>query len=199
MYGVTRHGELAAVMRLNGLTHVSAINRRIRELVDAGLLRFAKASCRPVRPLEAPLLSCDPARGRFPYDRAAALSWQLERRWKDPPMGPAFIDHASKLALNVMGGVMTGSVRQPGHLTHDCQAAWLYVRYLKENPALARKIVSEHAHLESPYRTKAPDFVCHDSGDRPVLALEVGGFYPPARLVGLMKDLERRKIALELY
>jgi hypothetical protein len=194
---VIRHGELTALYRLNGMRNVSAINRRIRTLVAAGLLEHATTLARPVLQLSKPLLFHNPALGEFDYSILPSVSYQLERRWSQVEMQPACLYYASRRALAIFGGVMTGKVKQPNHATHDCQAAWLYVRYLRKEPALARTIVSEHASQRG--RGKVPDFMCYDAENRPVLALEVGGFYPTARLASLIRDLERRQIGIELW
>lgn len=192
-----RHGELAALYRLHGMKNISAINRRIRTLVAAGLLEHTTVIARPVLQLARPLLFHSPKKGKFDYTILPSVSYQLERRWSQVEMQPACLYYASKRALNILGGVMTGKVKQPNHATHDCQAAWLYVRYLRKEPALARTIVSEHASQRG--RGKVPDFMCYDAENRPVLALEVGGFYPTARLASLIRDLERRQIGIELW
>lgn len=196
---VARHGTLAAVYRLGGLVHPSAINRRVRELVASDLVQHAKVACRPLLELDAPLYACNPAEERYDYGRAGELAWKLEKRWKNLPMEPECVYYAGKKAIALFGGVMKGAVKQYAHLSHDAQCAWLYARYLEANPALARTIVSEHANLDAIKFQKVPDFVCHDSANRPVLALEVGGFYPAEKLTALFRDLERRGLALELW
>lgn len=196
---VARHGTLATVFRANGLTHGSAINRRLRELVGAELLRFAKVACRPVLELQGPLYFCNPARERYAYGRAGELAWQLEKRWKNLSLEPATVYFGSKKALAIFGGVMKGSVKQYAHLSHDCQCAWLYARYLTTNPTFAGTICSEHMNTEAIKYQKVPDFVVHNSKNEPVMALEVGGFYPKEKLVALFRDLERRQLCLELW
>lgn len=196
---VARHGTLAAVYRAFGLTHSSAINRRIRELVAADLIQFAKVACRPVLELEAPLYFCDPAREDYDYDRAGELAWQLEKRWKNLQLEPACVYHCGRRALAIFGGVMKGSVKQYAHLSHDCQCAWLYARYLTTNPTFAQTIYSEHLNTEAIKYQKVPDFVVHNSKNEPVMALEIGGFYPREKLEALFRDLERRQLALELW
>jgi hypothetical protein len=196
---VARRSTLAEVFRLNGLTHAASINKRLRALVAADLIQHSKALCRPLLDLKEPLYSCNPANERYAFSRAGELAWKLEKRWKDQSLAPACLYHAGKKAIAIHGGVMKGSLKQYAHLSHDTQCAWLYAYYLATNPTLARTIVSEHARLETIRSQKVPDFVCHDSENRPVLALEVGGFYPADKITSLFRDLERRRLALELW
>lgn len=196
---VARMGELVRAYRTTTVTNASAARRRVRELVAAGLIQYAKVLCRPVLRLERPLYCWSPVGGPPAFDRSSELAWRLEKRWSDVALKPACVYFAGKKAINLFGGVATGSVKSYLQLSHDCQVSWVYCRYLESDPDLAATWVSEDAATEHVYRQRRPDAVLHDSMNRPVLAVEIGGFYGPEKLVALMRDLERRQLALELW
>src|SRR4051812_37941542 len=100
-----RHATVAAMLRHGGITHRASVDRRIRELVDAGILTRAHALCRPLPDLDAPLYTCNPAKERFAYDRAGELAWKLEQRWMSRPLERARIYGPGQKLLGIYGGV----------------------------------------------------------------------------------------------
>jgi len=196
-YPTARHSTVVELLRLGGVRHPAAANRRVRELVDAGLLSRHHALVRPLLRLEKPLYA---ARGPFDYGRAEALAWQLEKRWTRDPLERARVYTPTARLLGVFGGVVKPRVGKYAQLSHDLQCAQLFTHYLRTDPAFARTLVSEHGQ-SGPKSAKdpRPDFLAVDSAGRAHLALDVGGVYDARRLRRLFADCERRGLALELW
>ena len=112
-----RHATVAAMLRHGGLVDRAAIDRRIKQLVDAGLLTRAYAMCRPLPTLDAPLYTCNPAKERFAYDRAGELAWKLERRWTRGALERVRIYGPSAKLLGIYGGVTKPKIGNESQLS----------------------------------------------------------------------------------
>jgi hypothetical protein len=195
-----RHTTVAAMLRHGGLVDRAAIDRRIKQLVDAGLLTRAYAMCRPLPALDAPLYTCNPAKERFAYDRAGELAWKLERRWTRGSLERVRIYGPSRKLLGIYGGVTKPRIGNESQLSHDTTCAAVYAHYLITNPAFASAVESEFRHvIPKTGRVPTPDFIVVDSSGRAVMAIEIGGVYDARRLRRQFADLERRGLVLELW
>lgn len=195
-----RHSTVAAMLRHGGIRHRAAIDRRIKELVDAGLITRAHAMCRPLPDLDAPLYTCNPAKERFAYDRAGEIAWKLERRWTSRPLERVRVYGPSQKLLGIYGGVTKAKIGNESQLSHDTTCTAIYAHYLMTNPDFASALSSEHRRpTPKSGKLPTPDFVVVDSSGREVMAIEIGGVYDARRLRRQFADLEGRGLALELW
>ncbi len=113
-------------------------NRRAKRLVAAGLLKKLTVLCRPLPPLDAPLVVCDSPGASVNLAKAA---YQLERRWSKPPRSTAVYLATAKAAA-LTGGRARG-LKHPLQASHDLAVMQVYLNARANYPALAEAWVGE--------------------------------------------------------
>jgi hypothetical protein len=193
-------GQLVRAYRAGGVGNPGGGRRRVRELVASGLLGYEDVLARPLLDISRPLYEW-PGQGRPDYGILPRLAWQLERRWQQP-LSAARVYFASRKAINIFGGVTRGVIKHHGQISHDLHVTEAALNYLEREPGRMGSFVSEDAcTAHEPFR-KVPDamfYDLHEEPPRPVLAVEVGGFYPEAKLRAFFEDMELRKLPFVVF
>lgn len=154
--------------------------RRARRLADAGLLCEVAVLCRPLPPLDRPVIVGMP--GSQPDVGRAANVFQ--RRWSEPPrMSTAYL--ATPTAAALTGGRAPG-LKHPLQASHDLAVMQVYLNLRCSNPALAEAWVGEDC-VPWPRgrRVRRADAIVREATGDVALAIEIGGAgsaYGPDRL-----------------
>ena len=189
--------QIVRKYRVGGVRNASAARRRIRALVASGLLDFADVLARPLLDILTPLYEW-PGAGRPDYKVIPHLAWTLEHRWQQP-LTATRVYFASRKSINIFGGVTKGAIKHYGQISHDLHVTEAALNYLEREPDRMASWVSEDANTEHVPFQKVPDAVFYDlksNPPRPVQAVEVGGFYPEAKLHAFFTDMEKAEITL---
>lgn len=176
--------------------------RRLDAFCRAGLLRSLNVYAYPLPPLDEPVHSWTPSHGSQPADPSpeyGEIAWRLKSRWArcTPKVTTAYT--ATPTLANRVGGY-NGRYTQPNQVTHDLAMTFLFLRVLREEPALARAWRGEELQKPSQgYGEKLPDATCYDEAGEPFLVYEFGGRYSKARVRDFHEHCEGRGLAYLLW
>lgn len=157
--------------------------RRARQLVDAGFLREVAVLCRPLPPLDAPVIHGVP--GSEPdVDRAANI---FQRRWSRPPrMTTVYLATAKAAAFT--GGRAPG-LKHPLQASHDLAVTQVHLNIKRKHPTLAAAWVGEDSvPWPKGLRVRRADAIVREATGDVAFAIEIGGSgsaYGPGRLRAL--------------
>jgi len=198
----TRAGKTRQLVRLGkhaGMRNESAIRRSLNEAASKGFLSVKETTLKRLSLPDAPLCRFHPDHEVPSSDEAERLSYRLIKRWNEAEVGGERIWTAGERAIEIFGGATKGVV-SAGSVSHDVLVTELYIRLLTTDPVLAATWVGEDASPIPPkHGQKVPDAILHASTGEPLVAMEIGGMYPPERIIGLWKDCARRGLALEIW
>lgn len=169
--------------------------RRLRRLVDAGLLERHEVLARPLLELTGPLISWAPG---DPDPDVGAVSYRLQSRWSKPPRRTT-VFVASGRAVRELGG-RGGKLPTLGQETHDLHTSELFLRRRELSPEEAHRWVGEEA--LKPHRErgeKLPDAVLVDEHGEIELAIEFAGSYSANRVAEFHNDCLERELPYELW
>ena len=192
--------QLVRAYRAGGVRNAGAARRRVRALVASGLLDFADVLARPLLDILIALYEW-PGTGRPDYGILPQLAWALERRWQQP-LTSKRVYFASRKSINIFGGVTKGAIKHYGQISHDLHVTEVALNYLERDPERMKSFVSEDANTEHVPFQKVPDAIFYDldsNPPRPVQAVEVGGYYPEAKLHAFFTDMEKRRLPFVIY
>ena len=153
-----------------------------------------KLNAHPELALDSPLFTWWPGE---PAPRFGSLSYQLKKRWdKAPQPTTAYI--ATEKAARHFGG-FGGKLRRPLQATHDLHVSHVYLHFLKTNPTLADRWVSEERFASERRREKLPDAVILDAAGNVELVIEFGGAYDTRHVKRVHVDCVTRSLPYELW
>lgn len=191
--------QLVTLAVHGGMHSSSAIRRALRQTEGEGLLGSGTTAVKLVTLGDEPLHRFHPEHETPGREEAERLSYRLVKRWNDAPAESTQVWFAGKRSIALFGGATKADV-VPGSVSHDVLVTELYIRLLTTNPELASTWVGEDASpIPAKRGRKVPDAILHASTGEPVIAQEIGGMYPPDRLLGLWRDCARRNLALEIW
>jgi len=170
--------------------------RRLTELRETRIVRETNVPASPMLPLKAPIavwkLGC--AAPDF-----AAVAQTLTNRWPPLPTSPTSIFSATEATNNLYGGPLSVRPIHLAHVDHDLHVGEVYLRYLRDHPALAERWVGEDVRPKSGYRLKDPDAVLEfDEGAR-IHVVEFGGRYDMERVRDFHNDCAKRQRSYEIW
>lgn len=169
--------------------------KRLVQLTDAKLLARVSVLARPLLPLESPVSRWRPGVEAPDF---SALSWQLQKRWTEPPKTTiAYL--ATGRASGIFGGRASGQLGKASQATHDIHLAALYLKLRREAPTLAAGWIGEDILAPTREHQKLPDAVIHDAAGSPRFVYEFGGAYPTDRVEAFHRDCEARSLPYELW
>ena len=181
-----------------GASGVANARRRLATLLEEGLLEFDRVHAQALPELERPLYAWHP-QGEQPEPDYAALSYQLEARWNEPPrVTPVYL--ASTKAADQMGG-RGGPIVARHQVTHDLHVGSIYLHILKVRPDFTRAWVGDEMlkHL-CPDEGFHPDAaLVHPKTGKLIIALEFAGKYSTDRLRSIHDDCRRRGWPYQLW
>jgi len=169
--------------------------RRLTELIDLGLLVRERVRARPLLSLETAIFRWRPGDAAPEF---APLSWQLQKRWTEPPREvTAYI--ATARAAAIFGGRADGRVKNPAQATHDIHLSALYLKLKRTAPTLAAGWIGEDILAPTREHQKLPDAILHDREGQPRLVVEFGGAYPTERVQAFHEDCAARGLPYEIW
>lgn len=173
---------------------VVAARRRLTVLEEAGLLDCLTVLARPELTLTAPVIRWMP--GIAPPNFGSAAH-QLQARWDQPPM-PTIVVVATARAGHWRGG-QGGRRPRTSEATHDLHLAAVYLKFLAEQPDLAKFWVSESSLVQSARVAgmRLPDAMIQGPEERKVI--EFGGAYSKSKLAEFHAFCCQEKLAYEVW
>ena len=169
--------------------------RRLSELVRVGLLARERVLARPLLTLAEPAFRWKPGEDAPLFGE---LSWTLQKRWTEPAR-EVTVYLATRRAAAIFGGRADGKIKNPSQVTHDIHLGALYLKFVREAPALAAGWIGEDILAPTREHQKLPDAILHDGEGRPRLVIEFGGSYPTERVRDFHEDCAARGLPYELW
>ena len=108
--------------------------KRLRQMLDAGLLDRHRVNARPLPTLSEPVVTWSSGE---PVPDFGAVAWQLQNRWEKPPVATT-VYLATRRTANLYGGKNRGRLKHPHQATHDLGVSAVYLSLLKKRSARGR-------------------------------------------------------------
>lgn len=169
--------------------------RRLKILLDQGLLTMRTLPAYPMLPLSAPVLYWTPG---DPDPDADAIAYRLTARWT-AEYQPTPVYLASRRTAHLLGSLTRGTIRHPDQITHDLHVSAVYFTFLRNQPDLARRWVGEEEYAPEREHQKLPDAVIKDAQGQVELVVEFGGKYDALRYRAFHRDCKRRALPYQLW
>lgn len=170
--------------------------RRLNELRDANLVRESTVPASPPLDLSAPVVVWKP--GQLAPDHSA-VARVLLNRWPPVPTRPTTVFAATEPTNNLYGGPLSVRPIHLAHVDHDLHVGEVYLRFLREHPALAQRWQGEDVRPKSGYRLKDPDAMLAFEGSARVHVVEFGGRYDVERVRDFHNDCAKRDRSYEIW
>ena len=170
--------------------------RRLNELRDTNQLHETTVPASPLHDLEAPLVVWKIGQ---PSPDCAAIARTLLNRWPPEPTRPTSVFSATEATNNIYGGPLSVRPIHSAHVDHDLHVGEVYLRYLREHPALAERWQGEDVRPKSGYQLKDPDAVLEFDGGARIHAVEFGGRYDRERVRDFHQDCAKRQRSYEIW
>jgi hypothetical protein len=168
--------------------------RRLRLLARAGLLCSYRVNVHPVQQPDAPAIRWKPGE---PGPDVEAVSSKLQARWTEPAR-PTTVYTASPGAASLFG-CSGGDLPELTHRDHDLLLGEIFIAYLRNEPAAARRWVGESARPKAGYRMKDPDAFLLDEAGSTLRVIESGGKYGPDRVEAFHEHCAEYRLPYELW
>jgi hypothetical protein len=168
--------------------------RRLRQLVDAGLLLRYIINAHPLLEPKQPLVMWRPGEAR-PDCREA--SERARSRWNRPAI-PTEVYTASRQAGNLFAGDSHG-LPALEHRDHDLLLADAYVAYRTNRPQEATRWIGEDFLPTAGFRIKDPDAFLIDDAGRPMRVVESAGRYSRKQIASFHDHCRSLSVPYELW
>ena len=168
--------------------------RRIRRLVEAGLMTKTRVNAHPAFEVVRPTVKWKPGRPHPNLDRVAK---KVQSRWNQPAR-PVTVYAASRLAANLWGS-SAGRLPNRTHWDHDLLLARVYAHYRSAHPREAKRWVGEDCLPKAGYRIKDPDAFLVDDDGRLTRVIESAGRYSVKQLESFHEHCADNQLAYELW
>ena len=170
--------------------------RRLKSLVEAGLLKRLTVSARTLPPITAPLVTWQLSEVEPDF---GPIAFQLQSRWARRAVRPTTTYIASEKASQLFGGRARGELKHPLQATHDLGVAAVWLALAELAPKWANAWQGEDLHAVSRRGEKLPDAFIVNSAQETVCVIEFGGAYDTARLLAFHRDCEVRAIPYQIW
>jgi hypothetical protein len=170
--------------------------RRMRRLLDAGLVRRLTVQARPLPSLAGPVASWRPG---DPRPDAGRVSYRLQSRWRGVPLRATTAYVATSRAAQLYGGRGDGTLARPSQASHDLGVAAVWLWLAERQPAWAALWRGEDCMAETRRGEKLPDAFLVDSAGRTVMVIEFGGGYDAARVAAFHDDCAARGLPYQIW
>lgn len=173
---------------------VGSVCRRLKQLERAGLVEQFEMFARPQPPLLGPITCWKPGCAAADFEK---LSYQLVKRW-DRPASLTSICIATKAAGTLFGG-HGGRPPRTSETTHDLCLAGVFLRYIRDDPSIAAKWLSEEVLRARGFgnHTRLPDTMIEDH--RGTTIVEFGGAYAAQKLREFHDFCELEDLPYEIW
>ena len=152
--------------------------KRLRQMLDAGLLQRHRVNARPLPKLSEPVVTWSVDE---PIPDFGAATWELQNRWEKPPVATT-VYLATRRTANLYGGKNRGRLKHAHQATHDLGVSAVYLSLLKKDPPAAADWVGEDLVPPEQFGGKVPDAVLGDGLEAIRLVIEFGGAYDAVRV-----------------
>jgi hypothetical protein len=168
---------------------------RLRKLVDDGWIHSVGILARPLPELTRPLVVWEPAQAMPSF---AEIAYHLKTRFSAPVVTTPIV-YAIRQAASRFGG-QPGRVPRRAEATHDLGLAQVFLKFLRENPARARRWIAESDLVQGRPRSpqKVPDALIRTKSGKET-AIEFGGEYTKEKLTAFHEDCAERGRSYELW
>lgn len=170
--------------------------RHLNMLRDTNQLFETAVAVSPMLDLRAPVVVWKPGQPQPDLDAAART---LLERWPPVPTRPTSVFAATEATNNLYGGPPSVRTTHPSHVDHDIHVGEVFLRYLREHPALAERWQGEDVRPKSGYRLKDPDAVLEFDGGAYIHVIEFGGRYDKERVRAFHQDCAKRDRSYEIW
>jgi hypothetical protein len=170
--------------------------RRLKQLVQAGLIERIEVNARTLPELTQPLIVWRPAMDQLDFN---AVSYQLQRRWQSLPVRSCTAFIATSRTAAVYGGKNRGELKRPLQATHDLGVSEVWLQLRRTAVHWANAWCGEDLLAHTRRGEKCPDaFIVND--DRQVLCvIEFGGQYQAERLREFHLDCAERGLPYQVW
>ncbi|MFZ1005208.1 MAG: hypothetical protein WAN65_00120 [Candidatus Sulfotelmatobacter sp.] len=190
-------GQLAEHWDISSATGRRHLTTWLNGLVRDDLIRRLRVLAKPTPKLDAPLLQVP---RESPLGDMAALSWKLEKRWRIEPEVTTIYVRGPK-CNQLFGGKAQPDISNLAAVSHDLALSALYFHFARAQPERARDWLPDWERKgDLRYGEKLPDVLLYDDDGSPYQAIEMGGSYPPGRLLALqVYCTESLQLPLEIW
>lgn len=175
--------------------HLANARRRLRQLVEAGMITRQVLPAMPLPDLNEPVVRWQP--GQF-IPKSEVISFQLQSRWRFRALRPTVVYFPTEMTVTYFGGRQR-SQSLVTHTTHDLGVTAIWLRFFNHSPDLALTWVGEDILAPSRVRQKLPDAALVDQSGEPSLLIEFGGSYGPARVADFHDDAAARGLPYQIW
>ncbi len=175
--------------------HIPNARRRLRRLVDDGLLKKLIVPARPLPAMREPVVRWKPG---MPIPNAGRISFQLQNRWRFRALRPTVVYLPTITTVVRFGGMYRGNLLAT-HATHDLGVTAAWIRYYMEGTQQAANWIGEELLAPSRINQKLPDAALLDSQGEPCLLVEFGGCYSTERVAVFHDDAAFRNLPYHLW
>lgn len=175
---------------------VRAARARLDLMRSLGLVEFTSLPVIELHQLYEPLASWIPNQA---IPNLGSVAWQLSRRWNQQKRSRQLF-FATRRAAQYFGGVRTGTIPNPFHVSHDLGVSSMFFAVAKTRPKIIRFWIDEDRLAPHRIGEKLPDAVLARAPNlKPFCVLEFGGAYSKARLKEFHEDNRKRKLPYEIW
>ena len=169
--------------------------KRLRQMLDAGLLDRHRVNARPLPVLSEPVVTWSSGK---PVPDFGGAAWQLQSRWEKPPIATT-VYLATRRTANLYGGKNRGRLKHPQQATHDLGVSAVYLALLKNEPTAAADWIGEDLIPPGRFGGKVPDALLGDNTDAIRRVIEFGGAYDAVRVKHFHDSCARQGLPYELW
>lgn len=169
-------------------------SRRLRRLVEAGLVDCRTFLAHPILPLEKPVFAWEP--GAEGPD-AEVVSYALKSRWTELSTNTQVYCPTQRTKGAMGGGVV--QVSPLGHETHDLHLTEVYLRFALTDREAAERWLGEESFAHRRRGEKRPDAMLLGSDGEPELVVEFAGKYSADHVRSFHLDCQERGLRYELW
>lgn len=173
---------------------VANARRRLKRLVQAGLLSRIETLAQPLPDLLRPVCSWCPGDAR---PDTSAVAHRLKSRWRYRALRPTVVYWATEFTKSHFGGRNVKPL--PPQVTHDLGVAAVWLWYHQHHPCFARAWIGEDQLEEDEPGFSIPDAVIVNETQQTQMLIEFGGNYNAQRLVDFHEAAAARNVPYQVW
>ncbi len=175
--------------------HLANTRRRLRQLVQSGMLTRAIVNAQPLPELSSPVVRWQPGQ---PMPDSNRTAFQLQRRWRYRSLRPTVVYFPTTSTIAHFGG-RERSQSLLTQVTHDLGVTAIWLRFAADSQTASSVWVGEDILAPSRVGQKLPDAALVDQHGEPTLLIEFGGSYGPTRVSDFHDDAAARGLPYQLW
>jgi hypothetical protein len=175
---------------------IANTRRRLKQLVEAGLVTSAEVLARPISRLDGPIISWNVGDAAPDF---GAIAYALQQRLRRVPARPTGILVASESAATLLGGRCRGELTHPAQASHDLGVAAIWLNFATHSPHKATAWIGEDLLSHTRHGQKCPDAFLVGPQGAVSSVVEFGGDYSRERIKSFHEDCADRELPYELW